>query len=635
MNGEEKPAGVTRGRRRPRRRIWYLLRPADRAAVLLAAAVVLAVLLAGVVAMVAAGPAAASSSPSPGGKVVLRIGWTNEPDNLNPFIGVNATDYEIWASTYDLLVAPATKDLKPSTNGLAQSWDVSQDGLTWTFHLHKGMKWQDGQPITADDVAFTYNFIIKNQVAAFSSLTLGITKAVALDPSTVQLVCDRPKADMLSIFVPILPEHIWKEVPAKLATSKYTNGPPYVGSGPFQVVEWKKGQYIRLEANKHYRLGSPKVDEILFETFTNADTMVQELKKGTIDAAYGIPPAEFLALRHAKGIQTAGYSWFNWAFMSINSYEGKSKGNPVLRDAAFRNALQYAIDRDKLVSIAWDGLAYPGYAPLPPKTWTDPDYSWKPSGAEQRPFDLAKARAALDAAGYRDTNGDGIREYKGKPVELRLWADSQAVEDQRAAKLIAGWLGQIGLKIDLQTVDQGVYNDHIWNMAGKTYEPDYDLLVWQFDGWSDPGETLSCWTTGQINGWNLSAWSSAAYDKQNAVQQTAIEPQKRAAALWAMQSLMWSGSPMIVITHPFKLEAYRTDAWQGWQRALNGNGPAFAGALNQLTYLKVQPKTVVAAASGGGRSAVAWIVVGVVVVVIVMGGTVLLTRRRKGRGIEE
>jgi len=583
--------------------------------------------------LLCAAPAMAEEGSPAAGKVTLKIGWMSEPDNLNPFIGVMNSDYEIWANTYDSLVG-VDENLQPSTNGLAEKWEHSDDGLVWTFYLHKGMKWHDGKPITAADVEWTYNFIIKNQIANFSNQVRGIDRALALDTYTVRLVCTEPKSDLLSLYVPILPEHIWGDLSADEATKTYQNRVPIVGSGPFQVVEWKKGRYIRLEAKKDYWLRAPKVDELLFETFQNADTMAQELKKGAIDGAYLLPPAQFKKMKKTEGIKTIGFTWFNWEHLVFNCYEGKSKGHPVLRDKAFRAALSYAVDRAKLVQVAELGLALEGYTPLPPGTWSDPDYTWKPTGADARDFSIERANEALDAAGYTDEDGDGIREYKGEPIELRLWADAQLADDGRSAKLLAGWFGQLGLEIDLQVVDQGVYNDKIWNFEGDTYVPDFDMLVWQFDGWSDPGDTLACWTSDQIGGWNLSAWSSKAYDDAKKVQQAALDPDARAEALWDMQKAMWDEAPVIVLSHPLRLEAYRTDTWTGWKPMLNGKGPAFCNVTNQLAYLDVKPKAAAVTAEGGSNTG--WIVLGVVLGVIVIGAVVYLVMRRgKKKVVEE
>ena len=153
------------------------------------------------------GALAADPSPSPSADTItLRIAWTNDPDNLNPFIGAETSSYEIWLLNYDFLVGYSL-DLEP-TPDLATSWEVSADGKVWTFHLREGVTWQDGVAFTAKDVAFTYNYIIDNQMGAYSSLTTFIDKVVAVDDVTVEIRCSKPKANILRTWIPILPEHI-------------------------------------------------------------------------------------------------------------------------------------------------------------------------------------------------------------------------------------------------------------------------------------------------------------------------------------------------------------------------------------------------------------------------------------------
>ena len=279
--------------------------------------------------------ALSSTSPSPGAaKVVLRIGTTQDVDNLNPFMGYSTTAYEVYHLNYDLLVGYRASD-GASEPELADSWSTSPDALTWTFKIHPGVKWQDGQPLTAKDVAFTYNYIIKNQLAAYTSYTTNIKKVVALDDTTAQFILSKPKSDMLRLWVPIVPEHIWSKVPGKSAGNDYQNNPPIVGSGPFQVVEAKKGEFVRLAANKGYWKGAPHIDEVIFEIYTNQDTMTMDLKAGNIDAAYGLPVAQFNALKSEPGLKAVAAQFRYFDHLCMNVYDkSASLGNPILKDVS-------------------------------------------------------------------------------------------------------------------------------------------------------------------------------------------------------------------------------------------------------------------------------------------------------------
>ena len=586
-----------------------------------------------------AGAVAASESPSPSSaKVTLRIGWPREPDNLNPFIGWENSSYEVWALNYSFLFGFGAKE--EPTLDLASEFPtkdnggISPDGKTITVKLKPDLKWSDGQPLTAEDVAFTFNYNISNELYAFAIMTIGIDKAEVVDPLTVRFTLSRPKADFEKMWLPIIPKHIWETVKPSVAEGSYVNKPPIVGSGPFQVAEFQKGKFVRMEKNPYYYGRQPTVDEIIFAAYQNVDTMTQDLKLGTIDAAWGLPQAQLAQVQSTPGLEALSYNYYNWDYLNFNCYEGAgSLGNPVLRDEKFRHALNYAIDRDRLVAIAWNGNAAPGTTIMPPDTWTNPDYHWQPPADQLYTFDMTKAGALLDAAGYKDTNGDGLRESNGKPITLRLQALTDDVHGQSEAKLIAGWFKTLGLKITLGVIDTGTLEDAIWNYKGNTYAPDFDLYLWDWDGFLDPGQTLGTLTTVQIESWNEPCWSNAEYDKLFKSQSAELDPAKRQQIIWRMQQIIYEQTPWAVLTYPEHFEAYNVDKFTGWTRVIGGRGPAFYTAGNIDTYLNLKPVVASDTAASGGSTLTIAIVVAAAIVV---GGIVAwLLLRRRPRASEE
>jgi peptide/nickel transport system substrate-binding protein len=607
-----------------RRRRWPRLLPA-----ILLAGVLCAGLLWGLGSALAADP---SASPA-AGKVVLHVGWTNDPDNLNPFIGAETSSYEIWLLNYDFLTGYST-DLQPVPD-LATSWDTSADGKTWTFHLRTGVKWQDGEPFTAGDVAFTYSYIIDNQMGAYSSLTDGIDEAVAVDDQTVEIRCTRPKANMVRTWIPILPEHIWSKVSPKAAGASYQNKPPIVGTGPFQTVEVKKGDYVRMVANPTFWGKKPAIDEILFVTYQNPDTMTQDLLAGTLDAAWGIPSAQFPKIQADKSFTPISYNLLSWTYLAMNCYEGTSRGNPVLRDPAFRVALNWALDRQKIVDLAWAGRGKPGSTIMTPDSWVDPDYHWQPPADVLFTYDPAKAQQLLDEAGYKDADGDGLREDKsGKPIRLRLWARAESPESQKTGSLLTGWLRDLGLKIDYQVMDDGIYYDSIWAYQGDTYSPDFDMYLWDWDGYADPGDTLASFTTAQIENWNEPCWSDEEFDRVVEQANATLDPQARKDLVWKAQEIFYGQSPEIVTDYPDKLEAVNTTRWDGWTRMYGGTGAAFYTSYVRDSYLNLTPKAAVGGAAGGGSTGV-WIGVVAVAAVAILGVVAVLVLRRRREAAEE
>ena len=500
------------------------------------------------------GSAAASSpSPSPSAaKVVLRIGTTQDVDNLNPFTGYSTTAYEVFHLNYDLLVGYRAGDGAPQPE-LADSWSSSPDGLEWTFKLHPGVKWQDGVALTAKDVAFTYNYIIQNQLAAYTSYTNNIKQAVAVDDTTVKFILAKPKANMLRLWIPIVPEHIWGKVSGKSAGNDYQNSPPIVGSGPFQVVEAKKGEYTRLVANKNYWKGAPHIDEVLIEVYTNQDTMTMDLKSGTIDVAYGVPVAQFNTLKSQPGIKAVAAQYRYFDHIGMNVYDSpNSLGNPVLKDEKFRQAISWAVDKQKIVQTAFGGYAQVGQSILTPTV----DYAWTPPADMTFGYDLEKAKQMLDAAGYTDTNNDGWRDYKGKKITLRLWTRSESPEQQRAGTLVTGSFESIGIDIQLTVMNDGSISDGLYNYKGNTYAPNFDMFIWGWGGYADPDYMLGVETTSQIEMWNDSLYSNAAYDKLYQQQSAEMDPAKRKAEVQQMQQMFYQAAPYVVLCYPPALIAY-------------------------------------------------------------------------------
>ena len=587
---------------------------------------------------------AASSSPT-SAKVILRVGWTHEPDNLNPFIGQVFSSYMVWYLTYDVLVGVDPVTLAPakgpSSAGLATDWTVSPDGKTWTFTLRRGATWTDDhQPVTARDVAFTYNYVIDNQLSAFTTLTEGVKHVTAIDDYTVRFDCSQPKADMLlgagSLF--ILPEHIWSKVPAKTVATSFPNAPPIVGSGPFQCVTFKKGGYVEMVANTSYWRGAPQIDEVLFENYTNEDTMAQDLKAGTLDACQGLLNAQLRMLQDVPGIAAQGIPTNGYDELCLNSYEPpagqKSLGSPVLRDWRFRQALQWAVDKEKICAVVYGGHARPADTVITSDYYKDPDWHWAPPADVAYSFDLTKAGQLLDAAGYRDVNGDGIRESQGKPIELRLWSRTENEESQLEAKFMAGWFKQLGLKIELQTLDSGALTDRIYNTVGGKLAPDYDMFIWGWYNSLDPGSGLGYFTTAQINGWSDSDYSNAEYDRLYVEQGRAIDVPARKQLIDRMQQILYEQSPYVMLTYAQDKEAWNTAKWTGWERTPQGFGNVVIPPWGIGTYLTVRPVVVTGATTSGGGSTI-WIAAAVVVVAVVLIVAIVLVRRRRGRAVEE
>jgi len=199
---------------------------------------------------------------------------------------------------------------------------------------------------------------------------------------------------------------------------------------------------------------------------------------------------------------------------------------------------------------------------------------------------------------------------------------------------MAGWFKQLGLKIDLQTLDSGALTDRIYNTVGGKLAPDYDMFIWGWYSSLDPGSGLGYFTTAQINGWSDSDYSNAEYDRLYVEQGRAIDVPARKQLIDRMQQILYEQSPYVMLTYAQDKEAWNTAKWTGWERTPRGFGNVVIPPWGIGTYLTVRPIAAAGATTSGSSSTI-WVVVGVVVVAIVLIVAVVLVRRRRRRTVEE
>jgi peptide/nickel transport system substrate-binding protein len=364
--------------------------------------------------------------------------------------------------------------------------------------------------------------------------------------------------------------------------------------------------------------------------------MVQDLKAGTIDGCTGILDAQYRQLKTVPGIEARTIRTNGFDELAFNCYSlGSSRGNPVLKDWKFRQALNWAVDKAKICTLAYGGHAKPGTTVITADYYKDPDWHWQPPADVLYGFDLAKAGQLLDAAGYPLKNGVRV-DKQGKPISLRLWSRAESMTSQNVGRLLTGWFRQIGLKITLQTVDDGTLNNAIYATAKGKLSPDYDMLLWGWYSDLDPGSILSDFTTAQINGQSDCDYSNPQYDKLYVEQGRTIDPTARKAVIDEMQQILYRDSPYIVTAYSNDLEAFNTAKWQGYAAspAVIGNVlfPPYGNAGSE-NYLLIRPKIGATTTSSGSSTAViAAVVTGVLIVAIIV---FFVVRGRRQKSVEE
>ena len=591
--------------------------------------VVLALALAALL-LVPAAASAASPSPSPGAApLVYRIGLQSDVDNMNPFSTYNTIPWECFRVGYNFLTwydadykpTPDLADPVPSVD----NGGVTEGGRVWTFHIRPNVKWSDGVPLTANDVAYTYNRILRQDLSMYSSYFTGVTKVEAPDDATVVITSSQPNAVMTALYVPILPEHVWSKVPDSKVES-YANV-PMVSSGPFQVTEVKNGKYVKMVRNPYYKEGfdvEPTVDEILFEMYQTQDSLVADYKAGNLDAAIELDPGFDQALKGVPGSTSVAAPSIGFHQLGFNCYESpKSKGNPLLLDVRIRQAINWAMDKQAIASISMGGLATVGTSLLSP---VDTFYHWNVPAAEQYTYDPAKAKQILDDAGY--TMGpDGVRVApNGKPLKFRLAAFNEYPMDISAAKKIAGYLKDVGIATTLQVMDENAFMDANYDNA------DNDLYIWSWTADIDPGYILSVLTTDQVLNSSDSEYSNPVYDKLYTEQAQAVIPADRQKIIYEMQQILYRDSPYSILWYNVLVQAYRTDKWTGYSHVpVGADGAPFRNML-KTTYIDLKPVAAATTTSGGSNTGT--IVAIVLAVVVVIGIVIFVIVRRRPKSVE-
>jgi len=572
----------------------------------------------------AADASAAAGSSAP---LVYRIGLQSDVDNMNPFSTYNTIPWECFRVGYNFLTwydadykpAPDLADPVPTID----NGGVTNGGRVWTFHIRPNVKWSDGVPLTARDVAYTYNRILRQELSMYLSYFTGVTKVEAPDDATVVITSAQPNAVMTALYVPILPEHIWSKAPDAEIES-YPNV-PMVSSGPFQVTEVQNGKFVKMVRNPYYKDGfgvEPTIDAVLFAMYQTQDSLVADYKAGNLDAAIELDPGFYRSLEGVPGSTSVAAPSIGFHELGFNCYKSaKSKGDPLLLDVRVRQAINWALDKPAIAEVAMGGLAPVGTSLLSP---VDTFFHWVVPPAEQYTYDPAKAGQILDDAGYK-MGADGIRVApNGKPLKLRLAALNEYPMDISAAKKISAYLKDVGIGVTLQIMDENAFTDANYDNA------DDDLYLWSWTADIDPGYILSVFTTDQILNSSDSEYSNPVYDKLYAEQAQAVVPADRQRIIHEMQRILYRDSPYSILWYNVLIQAFRTDKWTGYSSVpTGGDGAAFRNML-RTTYIDLKP-VAAATSTTTARSNTTLIaaIVAAVVVVLAIVAFVLLRRRPK------
>jgi len=507
----------------------------------------------------------------------LRLGTSSRIDSLNPYVAFNQDAYSTFMYIYPFLVQ-YDKDLN-FTPEFATKWETSKDGLTWTFHTVPNAKWSDGKPLTAEDAAWTINTDVKYQGtggANTAGLIAHIKSASAPDPNTLVVKYEKPVGNVLSQFqqLAILPKHIWAGYTGHKGADLKTfpNAAPIVSGGTFILTKFKKDEIALFERNPSFYGPKPHIKSFGLRMFSNDDALVSAMKSGEIDAIESVPPTAIDTLKKAGVIVSIvpGVTTNDFIF-NANT---KKTNHRELLNLKLREAFAHAIDRDKIIKVAWLDTAKPATSFIPPATG-----DWHNPNLKPETFDLAKANQLLDELGYKKGSG-GIRTADGHKMSYEVIAPNDLTGLDRTFQIIQADFHKIGVELKQRSLDSSAAFDVITAPDGKYLN--FDLAMWDWVPLIDPDFMLSVVTCAQYNGWSDSGYCNKAYDAMYSQQGTTLDQAKRRQLVWAMQDKLFKERPYILLNYENWISAH-SKGWTGFVSSPQGD----FNSLSKESFTKV------------------------------------------------
>lgn len=487
--------------------------------------------------------------------VVLRVGGLDTIDCWNPQSCVS-----IWFFGY--LVYEGFTGHGPASEGcpgvprLADSWEVSDDGLTWTIYLHDNITFNDGTPFNANTVVEYIDWHNSTDLIVQTAETLSMVSYEALDDLTFRYTTADPivnSADYDFQWWFMAPPHIWSEFDNETLWD-FESFPP-VGTGPYVVAEWEPGSHVIYEAREDYYRGKPPIDRVVYQVFANNDAMVSALIAGEIDLTLpSMPPESYETLVAAENVDVEVKPPGAWHELIFNMHSEGIK-NPAIDDPKVREAIDYAIDKEKLIEVA-----LLGQGTTCATNWgCGPNYEdeMDPS-LKVTPFDLAKSAQILDDAGYVDSDNDGVRETPdGEPLVFRISVFAEIPSDLVMADLIADTLSEVGITAEVEVLESSTWyatimDERNFDMAIDT-EP-HDIDPASLDFW------FSCWSADVGSGaMNFPGYCNEEFDELVYEFWFSDDLEGRWEPMYKAQGILNQDRPIINLAGENSIQAWRSD----------------------------------------------------------------------------
>ncbi len=527
---------------------------------------------------------------------------------------------------------------------LCTSYEVSSDGLVWTFSVVKNATWHDGIPFTARDIAFTINFLKKYRSPDWYPNIMHINKVDVVDDYTIRVYLNKTFVWMIRRFgdTIILPEHIWKyvaktyddptqfnpldendvakvlEVMKKEAPSEVYNKvnsfvEKYkhlrIGLGPFILANWKEGEFLEMVKNPDYfKKGYPKVDKLVYKVYKDPQAQYLAVKKGEAHImVWTLPYAVIEEAEKDPNIIVPKTPDVFFGYIGLNTKD------PILSNRLVRKAIAYAINKTEIVETLMLGYAMPAY------TYVHPGYkAWVAEDVPRYEFNLTKAAELLDQAGLRDVDSDGIRETpEGQDVALEILTPSYDPVRVRVGDLMVEWLSKIGVKLVNKPVDFNTLVDKVSN------ELNFQMYIMESDTNFKPWYLAAYYISSQYKPGGNNPWglTNKTFDELAKLSDITIDENERRNIILMMQRILAEEVPIIPLYIRYWMQAYRKD--------LKGVVEMPGGALNFWTLINTNFGES-AAEQGGSQPFSQTTMLAIVIAVVVVVALALTLLRRKG-----
>lgn len=484
----------------------------------------------------------------------LVVAVTKDENSLSPFTYVSGTGLVVNRLIYDtLLTINLDGDVVPWM--VEDDYEISSDNKVFKLTLKKGLKFHNGEPVTAEDVKFSFEYPIDKKVAALRKISKKIESIQIPNPETIVFNLKESdlsfKRDGLA-YVRIIPKSVYKDEkkPENIASS--------IGSGMYRLVEYKVGKYYKLEAVNDYFRGSPKVKSINMPIVTDATAVQQGLLAGQFAAATSDINAEAVDVFKSKpGLVV--YSGAGYAPLMLNLNNGDSR----LGKKEVRQALAYGIDMKNIAETLYGEHATPGSRGL-----IRSDHEYSQSGLEYT-YDKEKSSDLLKKVGYLNKNEEGyLIDAQGKELAFELLTYSGNAIRSRMAELVAANLKELGIRVSVKSMEMDTVDAYVWPDFEVSKGRNYDMATWGWSNTNTPTFLLSlCSSDFDIGTYNVMGYKSEAFDAVVKAQYAqAVDMKKMSIMLQDLQKIVAEDVPALVIAYPDSLQVGNTDQYNGWKK---------------------------------------------------------------------